>query len=130
MNIGDIQVRHILALIIVAAVIALIFYWSFILQPCCTPWITGLEECMERASTYCGFWRDMGYAVDETLSAPNLGSANGGIMWFSAADSATGVAAYAPGCAAHNILAARTIGSKASGTGLMGECESILNSPV
>jgi len=122
---GEVPISYIIALILGVAVVAIIGYWFFVIQGQGGSEMT-LDQCRSKAYTYCNIWRDRGYVVDQSTLAPELGIVNGGTKWFSVADTAAGVAAYAPACSTYNIMTTHTIGSKASSTGLIGDCESIL----
>jgi hypothetical protein len=125
---GEVPISYIIALILGIAVVAVIGYWFFVVQSQGGGEMT-ITQCRDKAYVYCNMWRDNGYGVDDTTLAPYLGMINGGAKWFSKADTAAGVPAYAPACITYNTIpsdSTHTIGSKASGTGMIGDCESIL----
>lgn len=123
MSKAEVPISYIIALILGVAVVAIIGYWFFVVQGQGGGEMT-LDRCRSSAYTYCNIWRDTGYRTD--TGVPDLGILNGGRKWFSVADTAAGVSAYAPACATYNILTEHVIGSQTAGTGLIGDCESIL----
>lgn len=114
---GEVPIAYIIALILGIAVVAVLGYWFFVLQGQGGGEIN-LDQCRNKAFTYCSMYRDNGYTQNADTKVPSLGFI-GGEKWFSKT-SKDGVVGYAPACSTFGVLTDK------DATTLATECEALL----